>query len=134
MHKLFNSLIKQTGAKYIYTEKRLTDDEIVYILDAKGQILGLREKMSELKIKTYNNEAPTYSGIISDEIWGPIISGFAPIKDNETGEVYGFIGVDFSLQYVQNILFKVKQVITLVSLLIIFPFFYHSLYHFPKSN
>ena len=120
MQKLFNTLIKQTGAKYIYTEKRVSDDEIVYILDAKGQVLGVKEKMSELKIKTYNNEAPTYSGIISDERWGPIISGFTPIKDNETGEVYGFIGVDFPLQYIQNILFKVKQVITLVSLLIIF--------------
>ncbi|RID82409.1 PAS domain S-box protein [Peribacillus asahii] len=120
MQKLFNKLIKQTGAKYIYTEKRVSDDEIVYILDGKGQVLGVKEKMSKLKIKTYNNEAPMYSEIISDEIWGPIISGFTPIKDNKTGEVYGFIGVDFSLQYIQNILFKVKQVITLVSLLVIF--------------
>ena len=72
MHKLFNSLKKQTGAKYIYTEKRLTDDEIVYILDATGQILGLREKMSHLKINTYNSEAPIYSEIIPDKIWGPL--------------------------------------------------------------
>jgi len=120
MQELFNTLIKQTGAKYIYTEKRVSDDEIVYILDATGQVLGVKEKMSKLKIKTYNSEAPIYSGIIADKIWGPIISGFTPIKDNETGEVYGFVGVDFSLQYIQNILFKVKQVIILVSLLIIF--------------
>jgi PAS domain S-box-containing protein len=120
MHKLFNSLKEQTGAKYIYTEKRLSDDEIVYILDAAGQVLGLREKMSHLKINTYNSEAPMYSEIIPDKIWGPIVSGFTPIIDNETGEVYGFVGVDFSLQYVKNILFKVQLMITLVTLLIIF--------------
>ena len=120
MHKLFNSLVKQTGATYIYTEKRVSDDEIVYILDATGQILGLKEKMSDMKIETYNSENPIYSGIIPDKIWGPIISGFTPIKDNETGKVYGFVGVDFSLQYVKNILFKVQLVIVLVSFLIIF--------------
>ena len=120
MHKLFNSLKEQTGAKYIYTEKRVSDDEIVYILDATGQILGIKEKMSNLKINTYNNEVPIYSGIISDPIWGPIISGFTPIIDNKTREVYGFVGVDYSLQYVENILFKVQLVISLATLLIIF--------------
>ena len=120
MHTLFNSLKKQTGAKYIYTEKRVSEDEIVYILDATGQILGLREKMSQLKINTYNSEAPIYSDIIHDKIWGPIVSGFTPIKDNETGAVYGFVGVDYSLEYVKNILFKVQFMIALVSLLIIF--------------
>jgi PAS domain S-box-containing protein len=119
MRGLFHTLKEQTGAKYIYTEKRISDNEIVYILDAEGQVLGAKEKMSDIKIKTYNREAPIYSGIISDENWGSLVSGFSPIKDEKTGEYYGFIGVDFSLQYVQKILGKVKQVITLVSLLII---------------
>ena len=90
--------------------------------------------MSDLKIKTYNSEAPMYSGIIPDEIWGPIVSGFTPIKDNETGEVYGFVGVDFSLQYVKNILFKVKQVDHISQLSYYFTFFHHRLHHFPKSH
>ncbi|WP_394234255.1 ATP-binding protein [Niallia oryzisoli] len=120
MQKLFESVKKQTGARYIYTEKRVSDDEIVYIIDADGIVLGVKEGMSDLKIKTYNNEVPVYTKeVIQDKIWGPIISGFSPIKDDETGKVYGFIGVDFSLQYVEHILFKVKQVITLVSFLII---------------
>ena len=120
MQKLFERVKKQTGARYIYTEKRVSDDEIVYIIDADGIVLGVKEGMSDLKIKTYNNEVPVYTKeVIQDKIWGPIISGFSPIKDDETGKVYGFIGVDFSLQYVENILFKVKQVITLVSFLII---------------
>ena len=80
MHKLFNSLIKQTGAKYIYTEKRVSDDEIVYILDATGQILGIKEKMSDLKIKTYNSEAPIHSGLIADKIWGAHCFWFHPHK------------------------------------------------------
>jgi PAS domain S-box-containing protein len=119
MQRLFKMLKKQTGAKYIYTEKRVSDDEIVYILDAEGLVLGEKEEMSDLKTKAYNNEVPIYTQIIGDKRWGSIISGFTPIKDSETGKVYGFIGVDFSLQYIQNILFKVKQVITLVTLLII---------------
>lgn len=120
MQKLFERLKKQTGAKYIYTEKRVSNDEIVYIIDADGIVLGVKEGMSDLKIKTYNNEVPIYTKeVIQDKIWGPIISGFTPIKDDETGKVYGFIGVDFSLEYVEHILFKVKQVIILVSFLII---------------
>ena len=50
---------------------------------------------------------------------GSLVSGFSPIKDEKTGEDYGFIGVDFSLQYIEEILSKVKQVITLISFLII---------------
>jgi PAS domain S-box-containing protein len=119
MQKLFDRLKKQTGAKYIYTEKRVSDNEIVYILDAEGLVLGVKEKMSDLKIQTYNHEAPIYSGIITVDKWGPIISGFSPIKDPATGEVYGFVGVDFSLQYIENTLIKVRNVITWVSLLII---------------
>lgn len=120
MQKLFERLKKQTGATYIYTEKRVSDDEIVYIIDADGIVLGVKEGMSDLKIKTYNNEVPVYTKeVIGDKRWGPIISGFTPIKDDETGKVYGFIGVDFSLQYVEHILFKVKQVIIVVSFLII---------------
>ena len=120
--------------KYIYSEKRVSDDEIVYILDAEGQVLGVKEKMSDLKIKTYNREAPIYSGIILDEKWGPLVSGFSPIKDEKTGEDYGFIGVDFSLQYVEKILGKVKQVITLGQLSHYFTFFHHRLLSFSKKR
>jgi PAS domain S-box-containing protein len=119
MRRLFHTLAEQTGAQYIYSEKRVSDDEIVYILDAEGQVLGVKETMSDLKINTYNRKVPIYSGIILDENWGPLVSGFSPIIDEKTGKDYGFIGVDFSLQYVQKILSKVKEVITLVSLLII---------------
>ena len=119
MRRLFHSLTEQTGAKYIYSEKRVSSDQIVYILDAEAQVLGVKETMSDLKMNTYNRESPVYSGIISDEKWGPLVSGFSPIKDEKTGEYYGFIGVDFSLQYVQKILSKVKQVIILVGFLII---------------
>ncbi len=120
MQNLFERVKKQTGARYIYTEKRVSDDEIVYIIDADGIVLGVKEGMSNLKIKTYNNEVPVYTKkVIEDKKWGPIISGFSPIKDNETGKVYGFIGVDFSLEYVEHILLKVKQVIILVGFLII---------------
>ena len=51
MHKLFNSLKKQTGAKYIYTEKRVSDDEIVYILDATGQDIRFKRKDVPFKNK-----------------------------------------------------------------------------------
>lgn len=119
MQRLFHTLKEQTGARYIYSEKRISDDEIVYILDAEGLVLGVKETMSDLKIKTYNSQASIYSGIILDEKWGPLVSGFSPIKDEKTGEDYGFIGVDFSLQYIEKILNKVKQVITLISFLII---------------
>ena len=64
MQRLFHTLTEQTGAKYIYSEKRVSDDEIVYILDAEGLVLGVKETMSDLKIKTYNRKAPIYSGII----------------------------------------------------------------------
>ena len=44
MHKLFHSLLKQTGATYIYTEKRVSDTEIVYILDGTGQVIRFKRK------------------------------------------------------------------------------------------
>ena len=55
MSSLLEKIKTETGAKFIYTEKRLSDEEVAYILDAEEpenenhSSLGSREKISELE-------------------------------------------------------------------------------------
>ena len=42
------------------------------------RLLGLKEKMSDIKMETYNREAPMYSGIIPDTIYGVLLYLVSP--------------------------------------------------------
>ena len=108
MSSLLGNIKDETGAKFIYTEKRLSDEEVAYILDAEEaesdnhSPLGTRDKISEIEKMAFTKTKGTLSGAVVYEKWGKLFSTFAPIWNIDTGEISGLVGVDFSPIYVEK--------------------------------
>jgi len=98
MQKFFSELQRNTGAKYIYIERRLSDTEIEYIFDSEKDSLG--EKDENTTPIEYNTKyMPSFfKGASYYNKWGSLISGYTPLL-NEHGVVIGLVGVDFTLDY-----------------------------------
>ena len=117
MSSLLEKIKTETGAKFIYTEKRLSDEEVAYILDAEEpenenhSSLGSREKISELEKSAFTKTKGSLSGAVIYEKWGKLFSAFAPIWNINTGKISGLVGVDFSPVYVEKNIKKLKILI-----------------------
>lgn len=115
---LFQKLKKDTGASYIFTEKIL-DDKIQYILDGEYPAsdgfspIGSEDTLAEIESKAFQEKLILATGMVDDPVWGEFLTGFAPIIDQENGNVVGLVGVDFSLDYVQALIIKIRLVLTL---------------------
>lgn len=108
MNRILRSIKKDTGADFIFTEKKISDSEIEYILDGEDpdselfSPIGSRDGMSEEELRAFNEGIITATGMITDKAWGDYLTAFAPIKDS--GVVVGLVGVDFSSAYINKIL------------------------------
>ncbi|MCK9436316.1 MAG: hypothetical protein M0Q12_03805, partial [Synergistaceae bacterium] len=114
MNRLFRLIKKDTGADFIFTEKKISDTEIEYILDGEDpesdlfSPIGSRDGMSKEELKAFNEGVITATGMIRDEAWGEYLTAFAPIKDS--GELIGLVGVDFSSEHIRMIVRNVSYV------------------------
>ena len=121
---LFQKINKQTGVDYIFTEKKLSNTQVAYILDGVDpdsenfSFIGSIDNMMPLELKAFNEGTTEKTGIIIDEKWGNFVTGYAPIIDKPTGEVVGLVGVDFSLNYIKDVLILSKQIFFTVILLV----------------
>lgn len=110
MCSLLKEIKTETGAKFIYTEKRLSEKEVIYILDAEKtgsqnySPPGSKDEISEIEKKAFAITKGALSGSTVFENWGELLSAFAPIRNVNTGETLGLVGVDFSLVYVEKII------------------------------
>ncbi len=115
---VFQNLKSAVGADYIYTEKRIDEDTIAYIFDAEipgtddYSPIGSTDYLSKYEIEAYSSHALVTSPIEYYEEWGTFLSGYAPIIDDETGEFLGLVGVDFSLEYVSELILSVRLILT----------------------
>lgn len=123
MNRLFRLIKKDTGADFIFTEKKISDTEIEYILDGEDpesdlfSPIGSRDGMSKEELKAFNEGVITATGMIRDEAWGEYLTAFAPIKDS--GELIGLVGVDFSSEHIRMIVRNVSYVTYLILFLLI---------------
>ena len=123
MNRLFRLIKKDTGADFIFTEKKISDTEIEYILDGEDpesdlfSPIGSRDGMSKEELKAFNEGVITATGMIRDEAWGEYLTAFAPIKD--FGELIGLVGVDFSSEHIRMIVRNVSYVTYLILFLLI---------------
>lgn len=123
MNRLFRLIKKDTGADFIFTEKKISDTEIEYILDREDpesdlfSPIGSRDGMSKEELKAFNEGVITATGMIRDEAWGEYLTAFAPIKDS--GELIGLVGVDFSSEHIRMIVRNVSYVTYLILFLLI---------------
>ena len=119
MQTVFKKINDEIGTEFIYTQKKISDSEIAYILDgkdSKSQLfspLGSRDTMSGAELNVYNSGTATSTTIANDKTPGNFITGIAPIKD-KSGKVIGLACVDFSSEYVQNMLLKIKVFIAVI--------------------
>lgn len=117
MSGLLRDIKMETGAKFIYTEKRLSEEKIAYVLDAEDPSsedyspLGSEDSISDLEKKAFEREKGSVSSLVEYEEWGKLISAYAPIKNRTTGETVGLAGVDFSPVYVDKVTSGIKVLI-----------------------
>jgi diguanylate cyclase (GGDEF)-like protein len=125
MLQLFQGIKRKTGVSYIFTEKKISDTEVAYLID--GEVpgsenfspIGLVDELGEYERQAFQNGNAVATPVIEDERWGNHLSGFAPITDPDTGNIVGLVGVDFSLKYVEKFISNIKLfiiVITFVSI------------------
>ena len=128
MTTLLRDIKESTGAVSIYTDKHVSETDIVYILDAedpssKNHILpGTADTITPMKKKALENGGGVISGLVRDEKRGKLISALAPIKNKATGEILGLVGVDFSQNYVDGVIAGIRNMIItayLVSILLV---------------
>lgn len=125
MQETFQDIKRKTGVAYIFTEKKVSDREIAYILDGEEPnsecfyCLGSLDRMKDIELQAYNEGITISSELIHDRVSGDFIKGFAPIMDYKTGKIIGLVGVDFTLDYVKNMINGVKTIIFTSILIII---------------
>lgn len=125
MQETFRDIKRKTGVAYIFTEKKVSDKEIAYILDGEEPnsecfyCLGSLDRMKDIELQAYNEGITISSELIHDRVSGDFIKGFAPIMDYKTGKIIGLVGVDFTLDYVKNMINGVKTIIFTSILIII---------------
>ena len=125
MLKLMHEIKTTVNADYIYTEKKISKNEIKYILD--GEILssnnfspiGSTDQLTATEAKAFDPGISTSSEIINDPVWGEYLMGASPIRNPQTREVIGVVGVDFSAKYISTVLFNIRILLILVSLFLV---------------
>jgi diguanylate cyclase (GGDEF)-like protein len=122
---IFNGLAKKTDVSYLYTEKLISDDNTMYILDGENQDsenfspIGSKDVVDETKIEAYNTKMPLYSPLMHYDPWGELISGYAPIIDPATGEVVSLVGTDVSADKIYQIVSNIRTIVIINFLILL---------------
>ena len=107
---LFQRIKEDTRCTYVYTEIQHSDNEIMYILDGENpesEMFSPLGSLDELEIQeeqSYLEKIAIATGIVSWANWGELVSGYAPIIHQNTGELVGLVGVDYSIDHIRGLL------------------------------
>lgn len=119
MNELFHNIQAETGVSYIYTTKKLSDTEAVYILDGEDpkskffSPIGSVDELEEAGRNVYSTGIAESTNLTVSEKWGTYLTGYAPIKDPQTGEVCSVVGVDFSSASIMKLMEKIELVLVI---------------------
>jgi len=117
MNETFREIKKNTGVAFIFTEKKISDNKIAYILDGEDpnskffSPIGSIGIMTDIELRAFNEEVAASSDLVDGRAGGYFVKGFAPIIDKKMKEVIGIVGVDLKMDYVKNIIHGVKAMI-----------------------
>lgn len=109
MKKHFQQLKASNNLRYMYTERQVSKDKIIYLLDAEQENseyvshIGDEDQMNDLRRRAYASQKPAYGPLTDDPKWGQFITGYAPLLDPRTGQFTGLIGVDIEAAEVFNL-------------------------------
>jgi diguanylate cyclase (GGDEF)-like protein len=110
---------QEIDADFIYSEVVVSDTEIAYVLDAEDMDsedfspFGERERITDNELVVFTQGRALFTDVVDYPDWGMLITGFAPITDATDGTIVGLVGVDFALEKVDDILWKINIVIAL---------------------
>jgi diguanylate cyclase (GGDEF)-like protein len=116
---LLREIKQEIDADFIYSEVVVSDTEIAYVLDAEDMDsedfspFGERERITDNELVVFTQGRALFTDVVDYPDWGMLITGFAPITDATDGTIVGLVGVDFALEKVDDILWKINIVIAL---------------------
>lgn len=121
MREALNNLRILTGSEYLYTMKRNSDGDYIYVVD--GYEIEDISHIGEVE-EAYPEYEQLYEGesIVGDSVdvseWGILISSYYPLID-EKGDVYGFVGVDYNVESEYENFIEFRNVLIILSLTIL---------------
>ena len=130
MLHIFQTLKDTTKVRYIYTEKKISNETTMYILDGEPTVseffspIGSTDIIDKYKIMAYETKKANYSPMENYPTWGELISGYAPIIDPSNGQVLGLVGTDVSAKQISSILSYLRTIIILCFTIILFILWY----------
>lgn len=115
MQDIFRQLNDSTGVKYLYTEKKISEEKTIYILDGDEDFspIGTVDYNDQYKSNTFETKEPGFSPMDDFIEWGELISGYAPIIDPVSDEVIGIVGADISADQIKAILSYLQTIISI---------------------
>ncbi|HCW73789.1 MAG TPA: hypothetical protein DHM90_08330 [Clostridiaceae bacterium] len=124
MQNIFRKIRKETGVDFIYTVKKISENEMAYVLDGEDpdselfSPLGSRDVLTAFEQKVFYEGKAITTGMQSWEGWGDYLSGFSPIINNE-GKVIGIVGADKSSDSLSYLMSSVDLIILMVALFMV---------------
>ena len=103
---------------FLYVEMKVSESEIVYLFD--GEIPGtdtyappgLQEPLTPTRALSYETGQPCIGDFVTT-VWGTLLSAYAPVHDQESGELLAIVGVDVSIEQYNDVMNKQLFVILL---------------------
>lgn len=124
MQKIFQKIRKETGVDFIYTVKKVSNEEIAYILDGEDpksdlfSPLGSLDILTPFEMRVFESGESITTGMQNWVGWGDYLSGFSPIINNE-GKVIGIVGADKSSNSLSYLISSVDLIILFVALFMV---------------
>lgn len=120
----FQQFKATNNLRYMYTERQVSKDKIVYVLDAEPtdseyiSHIGDEDDMNDLRRKAYSSRRPEYGPLTDDPKWGKFITGYAPLINPMNGQFIGLIGVDIEAAEVFQLFNQLRLLITFTIIVI----------------
>lgn len=129
MLNLFSQIKEQTQSTFVYTVKRVSESEYVYLLDGEDPSsesfspIGSDCVIYDELYQAFNEKMVTHSSVLYDEEFDAyLVCANAPIIDPFSNQVVGVVGVDYSYDMIKPMLKETLILIITVAGLIIIIF------------
>lgn len=125
LHDKLEEAMKLLGVKYIYTMKKNSDGNYIYVVDGTNTESDefsspgdIEKDISQSITKTFDASETNYDFSYSDQ-WGNLISAYYPLKDSD-GKIIAILAADFDANSViENMNLTVKIIIVTVFIAVI---------------
>lgn len=125
MNALLRRIREETNVSYLYTIKKISETELVYIFDGEDPTSEFFSKIGDTDNfgvgdqEVFINKEPVANGLETDPNWGTYVSGYAPIIDPITGDMLGAVGVDISEEQFQTFVNKIRLLVYISTVFLI---------------